>query len=239
MRFALTGLLDGSNGVTVQTTTDLGATWLPGAAIDVTNLTLQNGFDADVFSVDGKGEEVTVVGWSLDGAVTQPGAQGGLNSGVLLCSGDSGSSFTRLEPKPDTKITRNSTFGTTFYALTCAGATTGAPHVGAACVEAPMYAVAGSFADWDTVGYLSRSDDGGTTWSVVYEETHANLRDVAASPTAKGMVCVAGVVTPPDNQQQGARVSCTADGSAWHSSALLPYPKLDTNLWESLSIAIA
>lgn len=241
--FARFAIAPGSG--TVDVTTDLGASWVP---TNVPNCPCasgggQNGFDIDIFSTDAKGEVIILTGFGEDGALKDPQGNN-LTSGVFLRSGDSGQNWTCEVPAPNAHVTTTTTGGgTVFYELASVGKTMGAPHD-----NSPMYAVAGAINSGDHVdsdnmaGYVSRSDDGGTTWETVYETFESDLRDLAVSSSRAGGLCAVGMraaLGPVPTQQ--AVVSCSVDGGkTWTGAPRIPFP-IDRSgaLWETLSIALA
>lgn len=232
--------------VFTRVTKDMGATWTDNAAVPDTGLTLQNGYDADVFaSTDGEpGSDklaLLLVGFSKDNAVNRTHGSGSqLNSGVTLTSLDGGKTWMQSLPPPDERITTNTSFGTTFYEISCDGpaaGTAGGP-AGASCTNGHhMYLAAGSYADFDTAGYVVATTDLGKTWHVVYETTDVNVRDVAASVITPGLVCVGG-----HNVQDAldtATVSCSLDGGkTWGPTHAVPSPRTQDPAWGTVAVAV-
>ena len=212
-RFALHGR-DGS--VTVDVTTDLGDSWSQGSAIDYNglDLQLQNAYDVDIFSTETEGLNpfeggvITVTGWSKECALNRSSGSGSpLQSGVFLRSGNSGRSWTQEMPAPNAHVTPNTSFGTTFYELAFAGNSAClAGHEPCSQDKGTMYAAAGAITPEDSAGYVSRSDDGGTTWVTVRETFESNLRDLAVSPSRAGGLCAVGMQAAPEPAQTQTHV---------------------------------
>ena len=250
-RFARFALHGRNRTVTVDVTTDLGDSWSQGSAIPVrTNgLELQNAYDVDIFSTETEGLNpfeggvITVTGFSKECALNRSSGSGSpLQSGVFLRSGDSGRIWTQELPAPNAHVTSNTSFGTTFYELAFAG-NSACPAGDEPCSQAKgtMYAAAGAIVQEDSAGYVSRSDDGGTTWVTVFETFESNLRDVAVSPSRAGGLCAVGMQAALEPAQTHvAMVSCSVDGGkTWTHAPPLTFPKLDARVWETLSIALA
>lgn len=224
------------HSVMFSTTTDLGKSWKNLPAFDATNLTLQNGFDVDIFSADAAGTRLIMTGWSQDGVV--PRSHGGgsaLNSGAIFSSADGGTTWVKTLPPPDVKVTQNSTFGTTLYEVACDGATPSGHGSGGGCADGNVFAVGGSFFDTDSCGYLLRSSDAGKSWKVVLETFESNLRDLALSPTKRGHMCVAGTRV----QAQTSVVQCTTDaGATWTTRPPFPFTAGAGSGWATVSLAM-
>lgn len=230
--------------VSVDVTTDLGDSWAKGSAIfENFDTTLFTAEDSNIYSTE---TEIFVTGWTHNCKVKRASgiSNAPLQSGVIYRSGDSGQSWTQEVPAPNAAVTSVTSVGTTYYGLAFAG-NSACPAGDESCSQdiGTIYAAAGAVLRGNSQGYLSRSDDGGTTWFTVREDTdHSSLRDVAVSPSRAGEVCAVGCGLNTTTTYT-AVVSCSMDGGkTWKRAPPLVYPKLYSTrhlLWQSLSIALA
>ena len=150
-------------------------------------------------------------------------------SGALLFAQDGATAFKTVQP-PTQPATLDSTCGTTLY---------DGAYVGSS--NASIFVVGGSFFYIKPVGFVLRSDDGGATWTNVFNTKMVDLHGVAFGPSGTHG-CIIGFYTGGEHgTARYASVGCSSDGGASWSMAdtLFAFPKPTTQgLWEAVDIAV-